>query len=121
MKHQPTEDTITERRALLETEWHFQACVEKFAREHMQPVKCYTCPMCDEKHNDYSAAAECCPRTPDEDRCYECPTCSKLYDDAAEAYLCCDENQVELPPDAGLGYQIEHIELERRGQTRLFN
>lgn len=110
-----------QRRQLFETEWFFQTCVEAFAREHLETVKYYICPVCEVKHGCYNAAAECCPREPDEDRGYECPNCSELYDGAADAYLCCAENQTELPPSEGLRYQIEHNELEARGQTRLFN
>lgn len=120
MQANQPEATTAERRQLLETEWHFQTCVEQFAREHLKPVKCYVCPICDDKHSDYDDAAHCCPREPDEDRCYECPTCSKLHEEAAEAYLCCEENQNELPPNEGLKYQIEHKALEAFGQTRLF-
>ena len=120
MKPQPTPEVIAQRRQQLENEWRFQSCVEAFAREHLQTVKCYICPVCEVKHGCYNAAAKYCPREPDEARCYECPNCSELHDDAADAYLCCEENQKALPPNEGLSYQIEHNALEARGQTRLF-
>ena len=121
MTMQTTINHHEQSRQLFETEWYFQYCVEAFARELLKTVKCYICPVCEEKHGCYNAAAECCPREPDEAHCYECPNCSKLYDKAADAYLCCEENQTELPPSEGLLYQIEHNALEAFGQTRLFN
>lgn len=120
MKPQPTEETIAQRRALLEIEWHFEMQVEQFAREKLKPITCYLCPICEEKHRDQFDASQCCPVRTEKDRAYECPTCNELYDTAAEAYLCCDDNQAEIPPDDGLRYLIEHAQLEKQGQTRLF-
>lgn len=121
MNPQPTEEIIAQRRALLETEWHFEIGVEKFIRDTIEPVTCYICPFCDKKHHDEYEAENCCPRDIEQDRAYPCPTCEELHDSAAEAYLCCDDNQTAIPLDEGLRYQANHIQLEQRGQTRLFN
>lgn len=121
MKPEPTEQTIAERRTLLETEWHLELGIEKFVRDTIKSVTCYLCPVCDKKYHYEYEAENCCQRDIDQDRAYQCPTCEELHDSAAEAYFCCDDNQTAIPLDEGLRYQMDHIQLEKRGQTRLFN
>lgn len=121
MKPQPTDQSTADHIALLETEWVFELAVEKFARENIEQTDCYLCPICEDLHHSPLDAAHCCQPSVEEHYAYQCPTCEKLHDTATKAYWCCDDNQTKIPPDEGLRYQANHIQLEQHGQTRLFN
>lgn len=73
----------------------------------------YKCPRCDELHDDYDEALECCELNIAE--VWLCPVCQDQFGDEEMAIECCgvDPDGPPPPPTAA--------ELEAAGQTRLFD
>ena len=78
----------------------------------------FICPHCDDLHDFYEDAVECCQDSPPEVTQYRCAECEKLQADMADAAACCspEDDLLSIPEYLR---PVSHLELELYGQQRL--
>lgn len=86
----------------------------------IEKVRVYFCPVCEEMCDTKSEAMEHCEYDIESADAYVCPTCENKHELKHDALVCCPENAVIQGLEAGMMYQIQHEQLERAGQERMF-
>lgn len=64
-----------------------------------KPFKVYVCSVCEEEHDDYYEAEECCQ--PEVWTMYKCDSCGQVHEDEEDCLACCaDTDEDGLPVEA---------------------
>jgi len=79
-----------------------------------EPIEKYRCCECGDTHEFEDDAYQCCP--PQVTEIFQCGTCGHEYDHYDEADVCCQGGSDETGRP-----RINPLELEARGQQRLFS
>lgn len=68
------------------------------AERHIETVTYYVCPVCDEKHDYRSEAAECCGEDDEHsEEASSCPVCGNRYGEPHVAADCCLWKDLDAP------------------------
>ena len=79
----------------------------------------YICPRCDDLHDFYEDAVECCQESPPEVTRYECAECETLHAGREDAEACCSALRDDLLDVPEFLRRLPPLQLELYGQLRL--